>query len=77
MIKTPLWEHQSSTVDRMTEGYLKMGKLGFGDASCVGAGKTLTAISVMQKLVEYNIKNNVSTFKGKLKNIISYSYFLK
>lgn len=29
----------------MANGYLNLGKRGFGDASCVGSGKTLTAIS--------------------------------
>jgi len=30
----------------MGDGYINWGKKGFGDASCVGAGKTLTALSV-------------------------------
>jgi hypothetical protein len=51
----------------MTDGYLKQGKLGFGDASCVGAGKTLTAISVMQRLVEFNVKNKINNYKGFFK----------
>lgn len=67
LIKTPLWEHQASTVNRIADGYLKQGKLGFGDASCVGAGKTLTAISVMQRLIEFNLKNRINNFKGEKK----------
>lgn len=43
-IKTKLWEHQESTV-RFIIKNIKEGKKGFGDASNVGAGKTLTALA--------------------------------
>ena len=49
-IKTTLWDHQKYTVDKIFEGMTKFNKLGFGDASHVGAGKTLTALSLMSKL---------------------------
>lgn len=52
-IITTLWDHQKNTIDRMVQGYLS-GKRGFGDASCVGAGKTLTALGVVQKLIEHS-----------------------
>lgn len=42
----------------MVQGYYVEKKKGFGDASCVGAGKTLTAISVMARLLEKMVKND-------------------
>ena len=53
-IKTKLWEHQEETVEKIINGYVKEDKKGFGDASCVGAGKTLTALSIMQRLAHHN-----------------------
>ena len=52
-IITKLWDHQKNTIDRMIQGYVS-GKRGFGDASCVGAGKTLTALGVAQNLIEHS-----------------------
>lgn len=49
-IKTQLWDHQEKTCSKIFNGYVKDGCRGFGDASFVGAGKTLTAISVASKL---------------------------
>jgi hypothetical protein len=43
-LKTKLWEHQESTV-RFIIKNIRDGKRGFGDASNVGAGKTLTALA--------------------------------
>ena len=50
----------------MGDGYINWGKKGFGDASCVGAGKTLTALSVAQRLVENNFNKEISNYKGIL-----------
>ena len=68
-IKTHLWEHQQSTANRIFEGLVKLGKRGFGDASCVGSGKTLTALSIVQKIIEQKnkcLENNNNTYKGIL-----------
>jgi hypothetical protein len=53
-ITVQLWEHQRNTADRVLEGLVIQGRRGFGDASCVGAGKTLTAIEVMRRIFEVN-----------------------
>ena len=67
-IKSHLWEHQESTSNRIYEGLVINGKKGFGDASCVGSGKTLTALSILQKIIQYkNNKNDANnTYKGFL-----------
>ena len=52
-IKTKLWEHQRNTVTKIIDG-IKFGRKGFGDASCVGAGKTLTALSVMSEINRFD-----------------------
>jgi hypothetical protein len=52
-IQTPLWNHQKDTVDFILEN-VKAGKKGFGDASNVGAGKTLSALSTICELYKYN-----------------------
>ena len=49
-VKTTLWDHQKKTVETIFAG-MKRGRLGYGDASHVGMGKTLTALGLMQKLV--------------------------
>lgn len=59
-IKTKLWAHQMKTVNRIFHGYTIECKKGFGDASFVGAGKTLTALTVISKLMNYKS----SSFKG-------------
>jgi superfamily II DNA or RNA helicase len=46
-ITTVLWDHQRATAERMIKGFLHEKRRGFGDASCVGAGKTLSALAVM------------------------------
>ena len=53
-VTTPLWQHQASSAVRITEGLLKNGKKGFGDASDVGAGKTLTSLAIMCNLAQHN-----------------------
>ena len=45
-ITTSLWEHQEEAVARVLQG-VSDGKKGFADASTVGAGKTLTALAVI------------------------------
>ena len=47
-IITKLWDHQQSTVNKLVDGYEY--KKGFGDASHVGAGKTLCALATMINL---------------------------
>ncbi|KRX07590.1 P-loop containing nucleoside triphosphate hydrolase [Pseudocohnilembus persalinus] len=39
--------------------YTQQKKKGCGNASCVGSGKTLTALQVFAMLYDYNIKNNL------------------
>jgi hypothetical protein len=61
-IKTKLWDHQQQTVMKIFDGYTKYKKKGFGDASHVGAGKTLTALSIMEKLNAYGKLQGYSGF---------------
>ena len=48
-IKTKLWDHQMKTVNFIVSNIMH-GKRGFGDASNVGAGKTLTALATCIEL---------------------------
>lgn len=57
-IKTNLWDHQKQTVDKIFNGFTKFKRLGFGDASHVGAGKSLSALSIISRLKEYNDNND-------------------
>ena len=60
--KTKLWDHQETTVNFIIQN-INEGKKGFGDASNVGAGKTLTALSTCVKLYNnYNNTNNTNKF---------------
>lgn len=53
-IKTKLWYHQEETINFILSN-IKEGKSGFGDASNVGSGKTLTALYVCCELYKlYN-----------------------
>ena len=45
-VTSKLWEHQRRSVDCVLAG-VRVGKLGFADASAVGAGKTLTALATV------------------------------
>ena len=54
LVKTILWEHQEKTITKMFSGMVYDGKRGFGDASHVGAGKTLCALGLMSKLYRHN-----------------------
>lgn len=64
-VTTKLWNHQRQTTNKIIDG-IKLGRRGFGDASCVGSGKTLTAISVMSDIVSYNNKLNSKQYTGFL-----------
>ncbi|AVG46627.1 putative helicase [Acanthamoeba polyphaga mimivirus] len=52
-IKTKLWDHQLETVNTIIAGF-KSGQHGFGDASDVGSGKTLTALQIAVHLIKSN-----------------------
>lgn len=60
-IKTELWDHQKDSVNQIIGGF-RRGRHGFGDASEVGSGKTLTALSIGCEL----IKENNHTYSGIL-----------
>ena len=60
-IKTKLWDHQIESSDKILNGF-KNGYHGFGDASDVGSGKTLTSLNIATQL----IKINNMTFSGIL-----------
>ena len=49
-ITTKLWDHQQDSVSKITYGF-SQGKKGYGDASNVGAGKTLTALEIAAKMM--------------------------
>lgn len=61
IITTKLWDHQIESVNRVVSGFRK-GYHGFGDASGVGSGKTLTSLKIAIEL----IKDNNNTFSGIL-----------
>jgi hypothetical protein len=58
-IVTKLWEHQLLTSDAIVRGFTHDGKKGFGDASDVGSGKTLTALSICQKILQHCVIKKV------------------
>jgi hypothetical protein len=51
--KSVLWSHQQDTVEFIRKN-VEEGKRGFGDASHVGAGKTLSALCTIAELYRYN-----------------------
>lgn len=63
-ITSSLWDHQKSTSEKITYGLITEGRKGFGDASHVGAGKTLTALSVSKNIINYNIDKGNTSYKG-------------
>jgi hypothetical protein len=64
-MKTDLWVHQQLTVDKVVTDVIKLDKKGAGDASDVGAGKTLTALSIMAHLYNHNLKKDCfGIYKG-------------
>jgi hypothetical protein len=65
-ITTPLWSHQERTSEKIFNGYTIDKRRGFGDASHVGAGKTLCALSVCNKLYNYNCSKQNNTHSGFL-----------
>jgi hypothetical protein len=65
-ITVKLWDHQEKSVSKMYDGIINHGKKGFGDASHVGAGKTLTAIGLLQRLYNYNKSKKINNYYGFL-----------
>jgi hypothetical protein len=65
-VTTALWQHQASSAGRITEGLLKNGKKGFGDASDVGAGKILTSLAIMCNLALHNRETGDETAEAFL-----------
>ena len=61
IIKTNLWDHQKESADRILGGFAT-GRHGFGDASNVGSGKTLTSLKIATEL----IRTNKVTYSGIL-----------
>ena len=65
-IKNQLWSHQQSSVNKIFNMLTINGKKGSGDASHVGAGKTLTALALMSKLYNHNLECGIFTHGGFL-----------
>jgi hypothetical protein len=65
-ITTSLWEHQQFTVNKIIKDAFELGRKGFGDASNVGAGKTLTALAIMAKMYNENIKKKIYNYSSFL-----------
>lgn len=59
-ITTELWEHQKSSSSRIYDGIINLHKKGHADASHVGSGKTLIALTVITKLLKYQSKNRIT-----------------
>lgn len=57
-IKTKLWKHQANIRDMIIRGINKWGQKGWGDASNVGSGKTLTGLSVIEGISNLCLENN-------------------
>jgi superfamily II DNA or RNA helicase len=58
-ITSMLWEHQQRSVESVLAG-VREGKLGFADASAVGAGKTLTALATIVGVAKYLLERGIS-----------------
>lgn len=71
---TELWPHQREARDRVLLG-IQHGKLGFADASAVGAGKTLTALacvcSVAQHLASKGVQRHGSLVLVPVNELVS------
>jgi hypothetical protein len=63
-ITSILWEHQQRSVDSVLAG-VRDGKLGFADASAVGAGKTLTALATVVGVAKHLQESGIAR-KGTL-----------
>jgi hypothetical protein len=68
IIKTPLWTHQKRVKDMVIEGIKIYKQRGFGDASNVGSGKTLTALSMIESI--YNLESDENAKKNLNKNYL-------
>lgn len=53
IIKTELWDHQKVSVNKIMTGF-RNDRYGFGDASDVGAGKTLISLKIAAELIKEN-----------------------
>jgi hypothetical protein len=73
-VATELWPHQREARDRVLLG-IQHGKLGFADASAVGAGKTLTALacvcSVAQHLASKDVQRHGSLVLVPVNELVS------
>lgn len=58
IIKTNLWNHQIKVRDMIYNGIIKYNQRGFGDASEVGSGKTLTALSCIELIDRLTPQSN-------------------
>lgn len=65
-IITNLWEHQKNTSECISREMIFNKRKGFGDASEVGSGKTLTALATITKLINHNIENKITSHAGSL-----------
>lgn len=65
-IITPLWEHQEKTSLKIFKGLTIDKKRGFGDASHVGSGKTLCALSLLSKMYVHCVLKSVTNSSGFL-----------
>lgn len=63
-VATQLWEHQLVTKSKMVDGMINLGRRGFGDASAVGSGKTLTALSLIVEIMNRSIDSNDKHYRG-------------
>ena len=50
-IVSKLWSHQEKTANKIISNMFDYNLRGFGDASSVGSGKTLTALAIMDKIL--------------------------
>ena len=51
-ITTAMWPHQKRSVERILTGIREYGRLGFGDSSDMGSGKTLKSLGVIAALMQ-------------------------
>ena len=65
-IISKLWDHQKSSIDKIVYGMTIENKKGFGDASDVGSGKTLTALGVVVKLAKFYKTTKLTSNSGFL-----------
>lgn len=85
-ITTKLWDHQRELSEKIISDIKILGKRGFGDASYVGAGKTLSALKVLSDistnfngphifLVLLPVEKLYNTWIGEIeKHCINYNY---